>query len=164
MKLGLVGLARSGKDTVAEYITFFKGFDIDPRISFAHPIRQTMYEFQDKLGLPRHKDRKLMQLLGDWGRSVDSDIFIKYVLRFASTNENVIVTDVRYMNEAEKLRENGFTLVKILGNPQSVDRSESEFNHSSEREVKHIICDYTIENNGTLDELYAKLAIAPFLN
>jgi hypothetical protein len=65
----------------------------------------------------------------------------------------MIVSDVRFGNEARALRKRGATIVRVMrdtGLPADED--------DSERHVNEIRADLVIENNGTIEELYDELA------
>jgi hypothetical protein len=151
MKIALIGKARSGKDTSADYIVSKL---LLQRVAFADPLRECVSLVQDTLGLPRSKDRKLMQLLGDWARDINKNIFIELAI---NGRDDIIVTDVRFKNEAEVLKQNGFMLIRVTGNPTSVNRSDPIYQHASELEQDDIVADYEILNTGTIQELYDKI-------
>lgn len=68
-------------------------------------------------------------------------------------NFRVIVSDVRFLHEANKIKEMGGILIKIN---RSGEKNEYS-NHTSETELNEIFCDYTLENNGYLVDLYEEL-------
>ena len=62
----------------------------------------------------------------------------------------VVVTDIRFLHEANKIKEMGGILIKLKR-----DTEENEYNaHSSEKENEEIVCDYVFENNGYMIDLY----------
>lgn len=68
-------------------------------------------------------------------------------------NFRVIVSDVRFKHEADKLKEMGAVLIKIKRNVEENDYSM----HSSETSTEDIICDYEVTNNGFMIDLYEQL-------
>lgn len=68
-------------------------------------------------------------------------------------NFRVVVSDVRFKHEADKLKEMGAILIKIKRNTEENFYST----HSSETGTEDIICDYEIENNTYMTDLYEQL-------
>ena len=71
-----------------------------------------------------------------------------------SDSLHVLVTDIRFPNEAELIKEWGGTLIRIERDTQQ----DGESAHVSEAGLDKIPYDYTIDNNGTLDDLRAAMA------
>lgn len=158
--IGLTGKARSGKDTVA-------GFLPGCRISFAAPLKRglkTMLRLDEEhvngslkeveLDWLGKSPRQLLQTLGtDWGRNlVHQDLWLLLAKRdiesMLALNIDVIVTDVRFDNEAELIRSLGGQVWHIVRpDAQAVNA------HASEAGVTWRIDDISIYNNGTLEEL-----------
>jgi len=67
-----------------------------------------------------------------------------------------LITDVRFENEAEAIKERGGILVRIKRSS-----SESSGSHPSETALDHYKFDYTIDNNGSMVDLVA--AVRSFL-
>lgn len=171
--IGLCGKKRSGKDTIADYLT--DNYDF-VRYSFAGPLKEAckeMFLFDDEQvdGSKKNETderwnitpRKMMQLIGtelfqydihehleggefDVGRQV-------WVKRFEfwfkeNPNIDVVISDVRFPHEAEKIWELGGEIWKI-------DRgSTDEDEHPSEKEMDSIEGDQYIQNHGSFQELY----------
>jgi hypothetical protein len=62
----------------------------------------------------------------------------------------VVVSDVRFKHEAKKIKEMGGILIKINRSVEENDYST----HLSEKENEEINCDYTIENNDYIVDVY----------
>ena len=88
-------------------------------------------------------NRELMQKFGDLTRQIDPDIWIKLALDINNVNTDVlIITDVRFKNEAKAIKDKGGILIRIES-----DRS-SEDNHISEIDLdSYNIFDFGIINN-----------------
>jgi len=159
--IGIAGLARSGKDTAAGLI-----FDCTPhiRIAFADPLKRMLSEglniplsdfyegdrskVDDTYGVTL---RTMMQTLGtEWGRThVGEDVWIKAVEREISnysTPLEVLVTDVRYENEAAWVRKHG-KLVHVIG------RGGIEGDHPSESGIDKLDSDLVLDNSGDIEYL-----------
>ena len=92
-------------------------------------------------------------------RNLNSDIWINYVknrINFSDLAENdvIIIPDVRYKNEAKFIKDNNGILIRL-------NRDASpKINNPSERELDHYKhFDYIIDNNYTLDDLYAEIRL-----
>lgn len=154
--------ARSGKDTCAEYAVSKHGGQI---VKFADHLYDLMYKIQDHCGFKREKDSILLQWIGsDYGRAKDENVWVKQTVKKIDkilTEDpfaNIFITDARFPNEVESLKKLGFIVCKVnrsIDNRGDIGRDP---NHSSEISLdSYNEWDFIIENNGTLEELYAKV-------
>lgn len=167
--IGLTGKKRAGKDTCANYIHSRWPC---ASLAFADPIRAALvamfevnpilFTHQDfkehpQLALLGQTPRHLMQTLGtEWGRDCVSDtLWIELLglklsrLAVEGDVELVVVTDVRFPNEADLIRQHGGEIWKIermIG-----EGSSGEDPHRSEAEDIH--ADHLLTNPGHLDGL-----------
>ena len=99
------------------------------------------------------KPRTIMQVWGDWRRGQDRDYFIRpaTLARMQAMNANrraLVVTDVRFANEADWITSRGGVLWRIeRTNLPPVNA------HQSEYALRDLRADAVIRNDGTLDEL-----------
>jgi len=171
MIIGLSGYARSGKDTVAEVLIETHGYT---RVAFADKIRELLYEMDplimhngidfrlqdvvDSKGWEAAKTefseiRRLLQDLGIGARKLFGDTFWIYqALSDVRPQDKVIVTDVRFENEASWIKDFGGQIWRI-----ERDGVSAINNHISESEMGSYPVDFVITNNGTLDELNANV-------
>jgi len=98
--------------------------------------------------------REIMQNYGAFYRTVDNEFWIKNLFRVAEDKEynNVIITDVRYRNEAEYIQH------KKGGYVVRVDRENKDdvhnMQHPSEVELDNYGgFDFVVNNEGTLEDL-----------
>lgn len=167
--IGLSGYARTGKDTVANILSY--SFDFK-RIAFADSIRQALYtlnpliahdggvtflqcllEDNDWDDLKDNKEiRRLLQRLGtEVGRDMfDENIWVHTAFKKiqASASQNIVITDVRFLNEAMALRDMGAEIWRI--NRPGVCAIN---NHKSETDLDNFNFDVVIENDCTLESL-----------
>ena len=164
MIIGLSGYARSGKDSTAELLCLNYGYR---RVSFADPIRHALLtlnprldsitrlaEFVDDYGWDVAKQnpevRRLMQVMGtEVGRTMLGDnVWIKMALADLSHNDRVVISDVRYPNEADAIK-------KLSGSLWRINRhNHSAVNgHKSEHAMDNYMFNHVIYNDGTLDDL-----------
>ena len=95
-----------------------------------------------------------MQLVGtEFGRNmIHPDIWAISLIE-RNKNNNVIVSDVRFQNEANIIKDNGGFLIRIKRSISSTS------NHISEIENYLIKEDEVIDNNSTIEELKEKVKI-----
>lgn len=98
--------------------------------------------------------RQAYQWFGtEWGRDfVDQNIWLNKAKRFSEKNDRVVIPDVRFQNEAEFFQKNQKPLLLI--NREGVEIKDS--GHSSEGGVDGVLISHKIQNDGTIDELWAK--------
>jgi hypothetical protein len=176
MIIGLSGYARSGKDTVAEFLVEKYGFT---RLAFADPMREALLRLNpkvtvsgvqgvylasvvNKLGWDAIKDlspevRELLQRMGtEVGREMFGEHFwIDYLMNKAiDAKTDVVISDVRYLNEIEAIRLWNGQVWRV--NRPNVGPANS---HSSEQEVDlYQNYDVIINNDSTKEELFFELA------
>ena len=67
-------------------------------------------------------------------------------------DKNIVICDVRFLNEAKMIKDNGGILIKIKrGNNETKDL------YISEIEINQIQYDYLIDNDESIEELYKKI-------
>jgi hypothetical protein len=181
MIIGIAGNKHSGKDTAGAYFVKEHGFervafahpmkksiaslfDIpysvverykdDHRVTVVlgirhapgewEPIREmTFRQFHQYYGTEAHRD---IPEIGD-------DFWVDLVMPADGfyDGRNIIVTDVRFTNEAARIHYLGGTIIKVSRPRQLVEQDP----HRSETIMTDF--DYHIDNNGTVEELYEKL-------
>lgn len=148
--------ARVGKDTSANYVAERLGHAIS--LSFASPLYSILNYAQDVCGFENKKDRKFLQWIGtDWARAIDPHVWVNILCEKVDKigdGDNIIVTDVRFVDEFEALKRRNFVMVRLIR-----DTEEKADSHASEQSAlqAELPWDYVIENNGTLEELYVQL-------
>ncbi len=166
LKIAVTGRIRAGKDEFAKmfikdgYAEFKFGTGIAE-------IIQTYFPEDWMKGKPRHH----YQFIGQQLRQLDPDVWINYVLQDIddyldeNSNGDVIITDMRQVNEAERLRNLGFQIIKVTAREDiRIDRmwksgdtfSLEHMHHETEKQVDKIVADITVENNGSLKHLHSK--------
>lgn len=148
-----------GKDEAVSYLVQKYG---GTKISFSKPLYDIMYYVQDKCGFPREKDRKFLQYIGtEWARSKDRDIWVNLLLKKEySDNQNYYITDLRFPNEYQALKNSGWTCVKIIRSHQEERKGTGSHSHTSETALDKVYdneWDYIIDNTGSLNAFYTKL-------
>ena len=203
MIIGLVGFIGSGKDTAADYLVNFHGFRRD---SFAATLKDAVAdifgwdrtliegrttesrewrECQDdwwskRLGMPI-TPRWILQ---KWGTEVcrqgfHDDIWIASLEnKIRKTNDNMVITDVRFPNEINAIKNSGGKVFRVKRGPDpdwyqdalnfnegptnmawalSKMRLDQKQVHASERSWIGKGIDVEIDNNGSIDDLFGQL-------
>lgn len=176
MIIGLSGYARSGKDTAANGLGIF-GFR---RVAFADKLREFLLRLDPIVGIDEDTDywrvsdvvhvygwngyktspygnemRELMQRLGtECGRQLISDtVWIDAALGTGIVEpERLVVTDVRFPNEAEAIKARGGFVVRI--NRPGVGPANA---HPSETALDDWTFDAIIDNDESEGALHHKL-------
>jgi hypothetical protein len=164
MIIGLSGYAQSGKDSTAELLCLNYGYT---RLAFADPMRQALMVINPRLdSITRVSDmvedygwdtakrnpevRRLLQVLGtDFGRKMlGDDVWINIALSGIKSEDKIVISDVRYPNEAEAIK-------KLSGSLWRINRhNHSAVNgHTSEHAMDNYMFNHVIYNDGTLDDL-----------
>lgn len=169
--IGLTGLAGAGKDTVRQILESQHGFI---GFGFADPIRNMLRtllsdngiseSWMDERALKEQQIptlgksyRELAQTLGtEWGRTVlGQDFWLRiaesYLYDIASTTfgpQHFVISDVRFQNEADWVRQRGGVIWHINRPGLSGVRD-----HISEQGAGTINPDRTLINDGSIDDL-----------
>lgn len=161
--VGISGKKRSGKDEAAETIlnTLPRGI----RIAFADALKIEVANACQisVLDIEANKPlfRTLLQAYGtefrrEYGKNKNYwiDQLAKAVACYSGTKiEYIVVPDVRFVNELEFVQKNGIA-IRI----ESKTRCNMDDNHPSEVELDGSQFDYTITNDGTLEEFRTNIA------
>ena len=159
--IGIAGRARSGKDTVANFIVAAIG---GYRYSFADPIRAMLaplgVDMSDPYWQARKEEpipalgvspRRMMQTLGtEWGRQlINPDLWLIMAhQRLLQNGPGMIISDVRFDNEAAWIRKHGGRIIHVI----RPDTKAVEA-HASEDGIEMQSTDARLFNSGTLEEL-----------
>lgn len=175
MIIGLAGYARSGKDTVADYLVQNHGFT---RLAFADAMREALLRLDPFIEMDGYPRVMLSQALGvySWdelkehspdirpylqrfGTEVGRDmlgenIWVDYTLNKSAEFDRIVISDVRFENEAYRVH-------KDFGDVWRVVRPGTgpANNHISEIGLDRFHFDATLENSGTIEELHEKVEL-----
>jgi len=163
--IGVAGAARAGKDTIGDYLC--KKYNFTP-ISFAAPIKQMVAALLNvsEEWLEENKEtmiydtgatpRKLFQTLGtEWGRTlIAPNLWINIAsnkidqIIETGNHPDIVITDVRFDNEAEWIRGNNGIICHVNRNDALKVRD-----HPSEAGVTLKGNDFIIHNDFSLRNL-----------
>ena len=160
MLIGISGKAQSGKDTLGKFLCDeYKCL----HYYFAKPLKEgakVMFNLTDDQIANKEvpiepwgiSPRKIYQLLGtEVGRGIDPAIWIKNAEMFIKSvpGRTVVITDCRFDNEAIFIRNRGGVVINIVRDHEDIDENK----HSSERGLEEKNIDFTIYNNGTIEDM-----------
>lgn len=139
--IAFTGLAGSGKSYAAKWFKLRTGYHYT-EFSFSSTIKRIACE----IGWDGNKDkngRRLLQEIGTAGRRYSKDTW----LRFMPKDKPLIIDDLRYTNEADAIRQFDSSIIRVI-RPGLVPAK-----HSSERGQSRIKVDFSIPNDGRIEEL-----------
>jgi hypothetical protein len=158
IRLAFGSQARVGKTEAAKYLVSKYG---GKELSMAKAVYDILHYAQNRCGFHLEKDRKFLQMTGDWGRERDPDVWINIVSKKMDQipQENIYVSDLRYPNEAKILKSRGFYLVNVIRDSSICNNFGSgSRDHSSEISLeKYGEWDFVIYNDKSLIEFYKQL-------
>ena len=160
--IGLVGKKQSGKDTFCAMLSQLSPLPVQ-RLAFGDALKQ---EVAGACDVPVHTIEQhkatFRPMLQWWGTEFRRQLFgsdywiaklgekLSGLQQANGSNGHgklVVVTDVRFENEADFIRSRGGLLIRIE-RPMPADD-----NHASERQSESITVDMTVSNAGTPDDL-----------
>lgn len=185
MKIALHGKAKSGKGTAALFLkqkllndnkevvltafaSYIKEMVIDMLpSSYKDEARRCLFgpsELRETKVLGSNLSfRDLLLAIGKLGRSIDEDFWINKTFDLVRLNENVIIEDLRFRNEFNSCKKNGYKIIKIkrLNHTHIDDISENDLNLFEDS-----MFDFVIDNNNDicsfqddLNKLYQDLKV-----
>jgi hypothetical protein len=177
--IGLSGYARSGKDTVVNYLEMKYAYK---RIAFADQIRNALYNLNPIIRISTEDDpnatlpwslshmvdlygweelkeisvdvRGLMQRMGtEVARDMwGDDFWVDQAFKQVAITPRAALSDVRYVNEAQRVRDFGGQVWRIVR-----PGYEGVNDHASEHALDGFMYDHVILNNGSVEDLYDQI-------
>lgn len=168
--IGLSGWARNGKDTIADHLIANYGYE---RISFAAPMKEALYRLNPKItinGVPgvsvklgvdlygwddlkTHgpEVRELLQRFGtEVGREMfGEDFWVDAAIDSIQDGSKVVVSDVRYQNEANAIKKLGGEVWRVVR-----PGYDAANDHASEHDLNEYNFDQVLENTGSVSALH----------
>jgi hypothetical protein len=157
--IATTGPAGAGKDTVADFLVMRYGY---VKMSMAGPLKAGMAAMGFPEPINRDDKEKIIpgfdftwreaaQRLGtEWGRGLDPDIWVKAMaLRCRRSTDRIVISDVRFENEAEMVRSIGGRVLHIRGRSVNLGANGA---HASEAGVTVDERDGVIDNSGNFEE------------
>ena len=187
MLIGIVGLIGSGKDTVAEHLVTQHGYTRDSFAKSLKDAVSAMFNWDREMLEGNTESSRHWREQPDtfWSEKFGKPVTPRWVLQHFGTEvmrgnmydaiwvdscigrykgQNTVISDTRFPNEVKKIREHGgiIILVKRGDDPEWFTNYvegniEPTGIHSSEYAWAKEEFDYVIENNGTKEQLSAKI-------
>lgn len=169
--IGLTGLAGSGKSTVARMLSDEFAF---AELALADPILDMVCTLFNTAGVDQasaveralkeqptllgYSYRHLAQTLGtEWGRSLSEDFWLRVMrLRLQQPelqSENVVISDVRFPNEAQFILDRGGCVVRVLRRPEDMPATAVR-PHASEAFSHQLPATTELLNYGSKETLF----------
>ena len=147
--IGIAGQARMGKDTIGNL--FVSNEEDWILCSFSHALKnhvcsllqidlKTLEEWKVKEEFfPKcnMNMRKILQHVGDSMREINKYIWIDYLMN-TNSNTNIIITDVRYENEINYLKEKGAFLI-LVGRSECLNNDQAESERFIRGPIEHML-------------------------
>jgi hypothetical protein len=202
MLIGILGRMNSGKGTVADELVEVYGFrqdsfaatlkDITSQIfgwdrellsgssSESREFREEVDEWwSEKLGIPNFTPRLALQLIGTdvFRNNFHENIWVLSAMRRYQDGENVVISDCRFPNEVQIIRELGGRIIRVdrgenpfwwevakkaaAGDEAAIaEMAKPHINiHASEWAWSNEHADELIHNDGTLEQLYGMVRL-----
>lgn len=171
MIIGLTGKIGSGKTTAARILRELYNFDeytfkseMIRALCVLFEVSSDFFENRDTKETPSDTlfgktPREVMQSFGtEWARnSIHPDIWVSKLMQKRPEDKKVVISDVRFDNEAAAIRERGGIVVQLnrLDNPYPVSSHASEDGISNRMIDHHLtFCDPTGEELELRDKLH----------
>lgn len=160
MIIGFSGKAGSGKSTAANFLAnehwFIKHKMAKPLKNMCRALGMSEEQIEGNLKevpdpmLDGKTPRYVMQSLGtEWGRKlIGESLWTDAWLATRPENSDIVVDDIRFLNELTTVRSLGGKIIKIVRN---LEETESE--HESENALHDASFDDIIINDGTIAHL-----------
>jgi hypothetical protein len=180
MLVGIIGKARSGKDTFAimlaeelysslrsKFILMAFAKDLKDRVQQDFDLHYDQLwgddkEIKDKRYTKPHAEnettqywtaREILQAYGQFFRTIDYDYWVKNLFRAIDYKEykNVIITDVRHTNEGDAVVKRYGFLIRITRNTNNNIHGSNHISETAMDDYDKV--DFDLTNNGTIDDL-----------
>lgn len=201
MLIGLLGRIGSGKGTVADELVNTYGFRQDSYAATLKDITATLFNWDramlvgdtiesrdsreqidewwsEKLDIKDFTPRLALQLIGTdvFRNNFHKDIWMLSVMHRYKDGENVVISDCRFPNEIQAIRELGGRIIQVdrgeepewwpiakgaaEGREVAIKAMDEHYKiHASEWAWANETPDTVMHNNGTLEELYSMVKL-----
>lgn len=158
MIIGVSGKSGSGKDTIGDYLS--ENYDYH-KVAFASQVKSAcsiLFDIPMEHFYNQHlknakikynkTPRELMQLFAtDFIRDkIDPDFWIDKLMQYLEEDDKVVICDVRFQNEIDKILEKGGYIIKVVRDDVMFDP------HPSEAVPEY--CDFVLQNNSSKQDLF----------
>lgn len=162
MKIIIIsGKARSGKNEIASILKN-KLKEKTIIISYASYLKEYAKEIIGWDGNEESKPRTFLQQIGDLVKEIDSDFLINRIIEdievYKNYFTNIIISDARFVNEIEKIKNKYEEVITIHVEGLDSDLTEEQKKHNTETSLdEYNNYDFIIKNDGDLYSLENKI-------
>lgn len=159
MNIGICGKAGTGKTVVADHLVKRYGYK---RYAIADEVKRIAV----RLFKMEKKDRKLLQDIGFKMREIRPTIWIDFLVDQIKGKDRIVVDDIRYPNEYEALKREGFKIIRVAADREicikrlskrdgtaAVERLDDE----SETAMDEVKIENILDGNLSLEEMLTQL-------
>ena len=125
MKIAFIGKSCSGKTWCVDFLNNYRNKNLEKEHTGADdsPFYITRFakmvkHIATELFFMTVKDRHLLQQIGTKMREIRDDVYVNYVIHECEGKQFCLLDDARYVNEIMRLRDDGWTLVKLDISPE----------------------------------------------
>jgi len=158
LRIAFGGTMQVGKTTAADHLVRRYGF---VKFALADPIKQIARRYMGWDGAKDARGRRLLQQIGTVGREYDPEVWLDHLAARldAAGPVDAVVDDLRLPHEVVRLRRYGFTCVRVTRPPERIPAApETEGSrHETETGLDALELDHVVANDGSFEELYARL-------
>lgn len=110
INIAFIGVSMEGQTACAEYLRRIRGFKrMELREGLIHFLR-TSYGYHSHFKMPHNEITPYYDAI----YKLNNTLFVNHFkARFENTVRDVVVSDIRYLNELEALKEMGFIIVRV---------------------------------------------------
>ena len=165
--IGIVGKARSGKDTAGQALRQFGFWRVGMADEIAALYASAAALAPYDLNTSSPGTREALQVIGVRGREVDDQLWIRYAehriaelswlnSKILGNPEGVYIPNIRFLNEARWVFLRGGKLIGITGRG-GLEGKAGE--HETEKHVDALLkqCNAVVENTGSIQDLRDKV-------
>jgi len=173
IKLAFCGKMRSGKSSLENYASVFYDFQTFALATEGKALVHQLFPDLPANPKPRKYYQEIIDGMTKFPVEGASDIWIdaelrkidRYIDRRCCKESRVLITDLRKQREYERLKAEGFVLIRITAPDHvRIERAKAagdafsaeDLAHSTELAVDDFEVDYEIVNDGALVDLYEK--------
>lgn len=157
LRVAIVGPAGAGKTTHTKLLQQTTRGDV---LSFATPLKKVCREvYEDRMDDPEFA-RKALQHIGTEGfRKLDSNVWVRLLLKKVSPDRPCYVDDCRFYNEYVALEQMGFVFVRLVATPETLHArrphmTAAQWAHETEIESASIPGDIVISSETPTDKTH----------
>lgn len=156
----ILGKAGSGKTSVANFVitsnyaTSFHSYALADKVK---EIQRDLFPYL--AGKPRH----VLQHIGMSMRDIDADVWIRWLdKQILAHGKLAVIEDCRILNEYDHYAAKGYISIRVTCDDDTrIERMRQRdgtvdmdaLQHRTETELDDIVCDYTVDNGGSIERL-----------